>query len=73
MVRVLDANGNVVPGVMVTFTDNGAGGSFSATSPKTNSAGIARTKYTTGPNTGAVTVTASVPSVNSVNFTVTVQ
>ncbi|MGA7447574.1 MAG: Ig-like domain-containing protein [Terriglobales bacterium] len=73
VVRVLDANGNVVPGVMVTFTDNGAGGSFSATSPKTNSAGIARTKYTTGPNTGAVTVTASVPSVNSVNFTVTVQ
>ncbi|MGA7078093.1 MAG: Ig-like domain-containing protein, partial [Terriglobales bacterium] len=55
VVRVLDANGNVVPGVMVTFTDNGAGGSFSATSPKTNSAGIARTKYTTGPNTGAVT------------------
>lgn len=73
VVKVMDANGNAVPGVAVTFTDNGAGGSFSPTSPVTNSAGTARTKYMTGPNTGAVSVTASVPGVNSVNFTVTVQ
>jgi hypothetical protein len=73
VVRVLDANGNPVPGVVVTFTDNGAGGSFSQTSPVTNSVGIARTKYTTGSNTGAVSVTASVAGVNAVNFDVTVQ
>ncbi len=73
VVKVVDANGNAVPGVTVTFTDNGAGGSFSVTSPGTNEAGIARTKYTTGPNTGTVTVTASVPDINPVNFTVTVQ
>jgi hypothetical protein len=73
VVEVVDANGDVVPGVTVTFTDNGAGGSFSSTSPVTNSAGKARTQYTTGPNPGTVAVTASTPGVNSVNLTVTVQ
>jgi hypothetical protein len=57
----------------VTFTDNGAGGAFSVTSPVTDSRGRASTQYTTGPNTGKVTVTVSTPGVNSVNFTVTVQ
>jgi hypothetical protein len=73
VVKVVDASGLNEPGVTVTFTDNGAGGAFSVTSPVTDSRGRASTQYTTGPNTGKVTVTVSTPGVNSVNFTVTVQ
>ena len=73
VVKVVDESGLNEPGVTVTFTDNGAGGAFSVTSPVTDSRGRASTQYTTGPNTGKVTVTVSTPGVNSVNFTVTVQ
>ncbi len=73
VVKVLDANGIVVPGATVTFADNGAGGSFSPMSPVSDSKGRATTQYTTGPNTGKVTVTASTQGATSVNFIVTVQ
>ena len=73
VVKVVDASGLNEPGVTVTFTDNGAGGSFSVTSPVTDSRGRASTQYTTGPNAGTVTITASTTGVNSVNFVVTVQ
>jgi len=72
-VKVLDANGNAVPGVTVNFTDNGAGGSFSASSPVTDSRGRASTQYTTGPNVGKVTVIVSSTGTNSVNLQETVQ
>jgi len=71
--KVLDANGLVVPGATVTFTDNGAGGTFSPMSPVSDSKGRASVQYTTGPTTGEVTVTASAPGATSVNFMVTVQ
>jgi hypothetical protein len=73
VVKVLDATGLPVPGVTVSFTDNGAGGSFSPSSAVTNSAGRVTTQYTTGPNTGKVTVAASVPNLTPVNFIETVQ
>lgn len=73
VVKVVDAAGLNVPGVTVSFTDNGAAGSFSSNSVVTNAQGRASTQYTTGPNTGSVSVTASVTGLNPVNFTVTVK
>ena len=57
----------------VTFTDSGAGGSFSPASVTTSSIGTATTQYTTGPNTGTVYVTASSAGVTSVKLKETVQ
>jgi hypothetical protein len=73
VVKVMDANSYGVPGVTVNFTDNGAGGIFVATSVITSSIGTATAHYTTGPNTGTVTITASTAGVKSVNLKVTVQ
>jgi Bacterial Ig-like domain (group 1) len=73
VVKVLDANGFGVSGVTVNFRDNGAGGTFVANSVITGSMGKATAQYTTGPNTGTVTITASTAGLNSLNFKVTVQ
>jgi hypothetical protein len=73
VVKVADANGYGVPGVTVNFTDNGAGGTFVATSVLTSSTGTAAAHYTTGPNTGTVTITASTAGLKSLNFKLTVQ
>jgi hypothetical protein len=73
VVQVLDPFSYGVPGVAVTFSDGGAGGTFSPASAVTDSVGKARTFYTT-PNTAkTVTVTASTAGLNSLNFKVTVQ
>ena len=73
VVKVVNATGFGVPGVTVSFTDNGAGGTFVATSVVTGSNGNTTAWYTTGPNAGKVTITASTPGVKSVNLKVTVQ
>ncbi|HKN72178.1 MAG TPA: hypothetical protein VJX30_14170 [Terriglobales bacterium] len=73
VVKVVNATGFGVPGVTVSFTDNSAGGTFVATSVVTASNGNASAQYTTGPNAGKATITASTAGVNSVNLTVTVQ
>ena len=73
VVKVVDANSYGVPGVTVNFTDNGAGGTFVATSVITTSTGTAAAQYTTGPNTGTVTITASTAGLTALNFKVTVQ
>lgn len=73
VVKVVDAKGFAVPGVTINFTDNGAGGTFVATSVVTGSNGTAAAQYTTGPNTGKVTITASTTGLKSVNLKVTVQ
>jgi hypothetical protein len=65
---VKDQYGNGVPNVTVNFTDNGSGGSFSATAPLTNSQGIASTLYTLPGVPGNWTITATVGSLN-LNFT----
>jgi hypothetical protein len=72
-VKVGDAKGFGVAGVTVSFTDNAAGGAFTASSAITDANGNASTQYTTGPNTGTVKITASTAGVKSVIFTVTVQ
>jgi hypothetical protein len=69
-VSLKDQYGNGVPNVTVTFTDNGSGGTFSTTSPVTNSQGAASTLYTLPTAPGTWTITASAGSL-SVNFTET--
>ncbi len=72
IVSVTDKYSNDVSGYTVTFTDNGAGGTFSTTTPITNSFGQASVSYTTGSTAGTVTITAGSTQTGSVNFTETV-
>lgn len=71
-VKAKDAAGNGVPGVAVTFTDGGAGGSFSAATVVTDANGFASTRYTTGTKSGAINITASAPGLTSAVFKETV-
>jgi Bacterial Ig-like domain (group 1)/Invasin, domain 3 len=67
-----DANGNVVPGVSVIFTDNGAGGTFSSNPVVTNSKGQASVSYMASTKSGKVTITASAVGVPNLTFTETI-
>jgi len=67
-VKLTDQYNNPISGATVTFTDNGAGGTFSTTTPLTNQNGQAAVSYTTGSQTGTVTITASSSGVTSLNF-----
>jgi hypothetical protein len=73
VVKVLDANKVVVPGVEVAFNDNGAGGAFSTTSGVTDAKGQVSVQYTTGPNPGKIDITASSTGLQSKNFEETAQ
>ena len=73
VVSVKDQYGNPVSGVTVTFSDNGAGGILSTTTPVTTSTGQATVTYTTGPTTGTVTISASTSTLGPLNFTETVK
>lgn len=73
VVKVVDSNGLGVPGQTVTFSDNGAGGSFASTSVVTSSIGTATAQYTTGPNTGTVYITASTTGLTPLKLKETVQ
>jgi Bacterial Ig-like domain (group 1) len=64
-VTVADQYGNPVSNASVTFTDNGAGGSFSSNPVSTNSSGVAAVSYTLPSNTGTISLTGSVPGVQS--------
>jgi protocatechuate 3,4-dioxygenase beta subunit len=71
-VKAKDTNGNGVAGVVVTFADNGAGGSFSATTATTDSSGVAGTTYVTGTRSGAVKISASASGLTPAVFKQTV-
>jgi hypothetical protein len=71
-VTVTDQYGNPVPNVSVSFSDNNAGGNFSPDPTVTATTGIAGTHYTVPTTAGPVTPTATVNSVGSVSFTITV-
>jgi hypothetical protein len=73
VVRAADQFNNAVANVTVNFTDNGAGGVLSSKMVITNASGKASVSYTTGSQTGTVTITASASGLTSVNFTETVQ
>ena len=72
VVGVTDQFNNAVSGYTVTFTDNGAGGTFSTTTPVTNTFGQASVSYTTGSTPGAITISAGTLQVGTVNFSETV-
>jgi hypothetical protein len=63
-VVVTDISGNAIPSVAVTFSDNGAGGNFSAKNPVyTDNTGTAAQSYTLPSAAGTVTITATVGGV----------
>ena len=67
-VGVKDQCGNAVPNVTVSFSDNGAGGTFSNSAPLTNGGGQAGTYYTLPGIPGTWTITATLGSLH-VTFT----
>ena len=52
--RVEDAYGNGLPGVAVTYSDTGAGGTFTTNPVTSDSRGLASVKYTTSTTAGAL-------------------
>lgn len=71
VVGVSDKYGNGITGVTVTFTDNGAAGTFSTTTPVTNAHGQATVTYTTPSQMGTVTINATYSTLPSAVFTET--
>ena len=62
-VKAVDAySGNVIQGTTVTFSDNGAGGTFSNPTAVTGSNGVASTTYTLPNNPGTVSITITAPA-----------
>ena len=72
IVQLVDQYGNGISGQTINFTDNGAGGTLTPSSPVTNSAGKVTVTYTTGPSTGTVTIDASYGTLPPAVFTETV-
>jgi adhesin/invasin len=70
--KVTDQSSNGIPGISVTFSDGGAGGSFSANPVTTDSSGRATTAYTTGTKAGPVTISATAQGLNPFKFAETV-
>jgi len=68
-----DKYGNLVQGATVNFTENGAKGQFSSSHVLTSSAGRATVTYTTGPNAGTTTISATISGLSPVNFSEVVQ
>ena len=61
-VQVIDTyTGNVVPGLTITFSDSGKGGSFNPSSAVTDQTGSASSSYTLPAKGGSYTLTASAP------------
>jgi hypothetical protein len=71
-VVIHDSNNIGVPGVTVTFSDGGAGGSFSSSTLVTNNQGRASTFYTTPAKTGTFNVTATASVLTPLIFKVNV-
>jgi hypothetical protein len=71
-VLITDQYGNPASGISVSFSDGGAGGSFSENPVLTSAKGIAAVHYTTPLTAGTVTVTASSSGLPSALFTINV-
>jgi hypothetical protein len=70
--KVEDQYSNGIANVSVTFSDGGAGGSFSANPLLSNNLGRASVTYTAGTTAGTVTVIATASGLPVAKFTVTV-
>lgn len=68
VMQVLDPYSYGVPGATVTFSDGGAGGTFSSSSVVTDSLGKASSFYTTPNKAGTYTITASVAGIAALKF-----
>lgn len=68
VVSVKDQYGNLVTGASVTFSDNGAGGTFSSATLPTAANGRASVSYTTGSKAGKVSISATVAGATSASF-----
>ncbi len=73
VVSLADQFNNPIAGATVTFTDNGAGGTFSTSAPVTTSLGQATVSYTLGSKAGMVTISATTATLGPLNFTETVK
>ncbi|HEX7121061.1 MAG TPA: hypothetical protein VF178_01735 [Gemmatimonadaceae bacterium] len=71
-VRAVDAQGDPVPGVQVTFTVVEGDGFVSPTPVTTDAEGIARTTWLLGPRTGVQRIEAATPGVAPVTITANV-
>ncbi len=74
VVRVVDAAGKPVAGVLVTFKVTGGAGSFGGSGQvkiTTNESGLAEAALTLGATPGANTATATAPGTNTLTFTAT--
>ncbi len=70
VVKVLDQNGDALPGVSVSFSVSPSSGTVSSTSRTTNNNGIASTRLKFGSTAGTYTVTARVSGISQpVSFT----
>ena len=68
--KVVDANGNGIPGVVVTWSAAN-GGVLSATTGTSDAGGLATTTLTLGTTPGPYVVTATSPGLATATFTVT--
>jgi len=72
-VALTDQYNNPLSGYTISFTDNGAGGTFGTPNPVTNSTGQAGTTYTTGSTAGTIKINATESTTIGVRFTETVK
>jgi Big-like domain-containing protein len=71
-VKAIDVySGNPLPGIQITFSDGGKGGTFGNATPVTNVSGIASTTYTFGTKARTITITATSPGLSGTTFTET--
>ena len=69
VVSVLDQNGSIVVGAVITFSVTAGGGTLSSTTATTDTNGRARTTLTLGDDLGINIVTATVEGLEPVTFT----
>ena len=69
---VTDQYGNKLPGITVTYSDGGAGGTFSATTATTNAGGQTSVTYIAPSTSQVVSIKATVSGLTPVTFTETV-
>jgi hypothetical protein len=73
IVLVTDQYGNPEPGVVVTYSDGGAGGTFTSTTATTNNVGNAFVRYTLPATPQVINVNATASGLPTAHFTETAQ
>ena len=66
--KAADTYNNGIPGINVSFTDKGAGGTLSASMVTTNSGGLAPVNYTTPTTAGVVRIYATAPGLTGISL-----